>query len=62
MDERTNTGEIVGNIKNVDQNNINIDEKLYKNVLVSYVGYVTPNSFKAFVPYYHQRKRIYWGE
>ena len=50
MDERTNTGEIVGNIKNVDQNNINIDEKLYKNVLVSYVGYVTPIALKLLYP------------
>ena len=29
------------NIKNFDSNKINIDEKLYKNILIYYTGYVT---------------------
>ena len=29
------------NIKNHDPNNINIDEKSYKNILIYYTGYVT---------------------
>ena len=29
------------NIKNFDSNNIKIDEKPYKNILVYYIGYVT---------------------
>ena len=29
------------NIKNLDPNNIKIDEKSYKNVLIYYIGYVT---------------------
>ena len=29
------------NIKNFDSNNIKIDEKSYKNVLICYIGYVT---------------------
>ena len=29
------------NIKNFDSNNIKIDEKLYKNILIYYIGYVT---------------------
>ena len=28
-------------IKNFDQNNFKIDEKLYKNIPVYYIGYVT---------------------
>ena len=31
------------NIKNLDPNNIKIDEKSYKNILIYYIGYVTPN-------------------
>ena len=29
------------NIKNLDSNNIKIDEKSYKNILIYYIGYVT---------------------
>ena len=29
------------NIKNFDPNNIKLDEKSYKNILVYYIGYVT---------------------
>ena len=29
------------NIKNFDPNNINIDKKSYKNILIYYIGYVT---------------------
>ena len=29
------------NIKNFDLNNIKIDEKLYKNILIFYIAYVT---------------------
>ena len=29
------------NIKNFDTNNIKIDEKSYKNILIYYIGYVT---------------------
>ena len=29
------------NIKNFDPNNIKIDEKLYKHILLYYIGYVT---------------------
>ena len=29
------------NIKNFDPNSIKIDEKLYKNILIYYIGYVT---------------------
>ena len=28
-------------VKNFDLNNIKIDEKLYKNILIYYIGYVT---------------------
>ena len=29
------------NIKNFDPNNINTDEKSYKNILIYYIGYIT---------------------
>ena len=29
------------NIKNIDPNNFKIDEKLYKNILIHHIGYVT---------------------
>ena len=29
------------NIKNFDPNNVNIDKKSYKNILIYYIGYVT---------------------
>ena len=29
------------NIKNFDPNNIKIDERSYKNILIHYIGYVT---------------------
>ena len=32
------------NIKNLDPNNEKADEKSYKNTLIYYIGYVTPNS------------------
>ena len=35
------------NIKNLDPNNIKIGKKLYKKILIYYLGYVTPNSVKA---------------
>ena len=34
------------NIKNLDLNNIKIDVKPYKTILIHYVGYETPNSIK----------------
>ena len=38
-------GDII-NIKNVDPNNIKIDEKSYKNILIYYIGYVLINGSK----------------
>ena len=34
------------NIKNFDQNNIEIDEKSHKNILIYYIGYVTIKDLK----------------
>ena len=34
------------NINNLDPNNIKIDEKSYKNILIYCIGYVTPSSVK----------------
>ena len=34
------------NIKNFDPNNIKIDEKLYKNIFIYYMGYVTIKEMK----------------
>ena len=34
------------NMKNIDPNNIKIDEKLYKNTLIYYIAYVTINDSK----------------
>ena len=34
------------NIKNFDPNNIKIDEKSYKNILIFYIGYVTIKDLK----------------
>ena len=34
------------NIKNLDPDNTNINKKLYKNIFIYYVGYVTPSSVK----------------
>ena len=34
------------NIKNLDPNNIKIDEKPYNNILIYRIGYVIPNSVK----------------
>ena len=34
------------NIKNFDHNNIKIDEKLYKNILIYYIGYLTVKDLK----------------
>ena len=34
------------NVKNLDPNKIKLNEKSYKNILIYYVGYVTPNSAK----------------
>ena len=34
------------NIKNFDSNNIKIDEKLYKNILIYYIGYLTVKDLK----------------
>ena len=33
------------NIENFDPNNIEIDEKLYKNIFIYYIGYVTLKKF-----------------
>ena len=54
------------NIKNFNLNNIKIDEKLYKNILIYYIGYVTVkylkyvniNKCKLFIPNYQQNERI----
>ena len=35
------------NIKNLDQSNIKIDEKSYKNILIYYIGYVTIKDSKC---------------
>ena len=40
-------------IENFDPNNIKIDEKAYKNILIYYIGYV-----KSFLPYFQIRKWI----
>ena len=37
------------NIKNLDPNNIKIDEKSYKNILICYIGCVTPNNAKYLI-------------
>ena len=46
------------NIKNFDPNNIKMDEKSYKNILVYYIEYVLiKDSFipcKSFIPYFQQ--------
>ena len=42
------------NIKNLDPNNIMIDEKPYKNILIYYIDYVASNSVKTFEPYYSE--------
>ena len=34
------------NIKNFDPNNIKIDEKLYKNILIYYIGYLMVKDLK----------------
>ena len=34
------------NIKNFDPNNIKIDEKLHKNILIYYIGYLTVKDLK----------------
>ena len=34
------------NIKDIDPNNIKIDEKSYKNILIYYIGYVTIKDLK----------------
>ena len=34
------------NVKNFDPNNINMDEKPYKNILIYYIGYVTIKDLK----------------
>ena len=34
------------NIKNFDSNNIKIDEKSYKNILIYYIGYVMVKDFQ----------------
>ena len=34
------------NIKDFDPNNINIDEKSYKNILIYYIAYVTTKNLK----------------
>ena len=34
------------NFKNLDPNNFKIDKKSHKNILIYYIGYVAPNSFK----------------
>ena len=33
-------------IKNIDPNNIKIDEKSFKNILIYYIGYVTIKDWK----------------
>ena len=33
------------NIENFDPNNIKIDKKSYKNILIYYIGYVTINKY-----------------
>ena len=34
------------NIKNFDPNNVKVDEKSYKNILIYYIGYVTLKDLK----------------
>ena len=40
----------MANTKNLDLNNIKIGGKLYKSILIYYIGYLAPNSVK---PLYH---------
>lgn len=37
------------NIKNLHLNGIKKDKKSYKNILIYYIGYVTPNSVKPYI-------------
>ena len=54
--------------ENFDPNNIKIDEKSYKNILIYNTGYVTikdskyvyVNTCKSFVPYFQKCKWILW--
>ena len=49
------------NIKNFDSNNIIIDEKSYKNILIYYIGYVTIKDskyVKSFIPHFQQSEWI----
>ena len=55
------------NIRNFDSSNIKIDEKLYKNILIYYIGYVTIKDSKyvtinsvnpLFIPYFQRSEWI----
>ena len=53
------------NIKNIDLNNIKIDEKSYKNIPIYYIGYMTTKDSKyvkikckSFTPYIRQSEWI----
>ena len=37
------------NIKNLHSNDIKINKKSNKNILIYYIGYVTPNSLKPYI-------------
>ena len=45
------------NRKSLDLNNIKIDEKSYKNILIYYIGYVKVNSVKALCPGINEANR-----
>ena len=45
-------------IENFDPNNIKIDEKSYKDILIYYTGYVTINEYVKIVPYFQIREWI----
>ena len=44
------------NTKNIDPNNVKVDEKSYKSILIYYIGYVTIDSVK---PLYFIINKIY---
>ena len=45
------------NIKNLDLNNMKIDEKSRKNILIYYLGYVKVNSVRALCPGINEANR-----
>ena len=53
------------NIENFDLNNMKIDQKSYKTILIHYIGYVTSKDLKylqsnvpSFIPYFQESEWI----